>query len=429
MKAAFFVFAASVGVVLGRLDLTLGQPQEFPRLAPGENASAEIQLNASRTLPLVFSLDTHSGSSLRFTVTIMKTADEPLFTLESDAAQCVYLPPGSLVGTTGLCDIQISNVGTAEDAYWFAVSEQRFATDDEPAWTILDTAERTSLGGTLYVAEDGQTTTGSFVVKSEGSFHISVTQPTFPWGPSNSAVLAIGASPDELYEFPADGFVVRGGVWYMTVTMSGPATCAWLQPTGEDGSCRCEDGVVVDYSQNCCGEYGGIAQCPRDLPQMCAASVQCGGMHCCSSDCAAEFLTLPRPCFAAYAIELLSDPSSQDAHGGGGLSGGAVFLILFFSSIAAYCGCGMVFQWMNGARACPEIMPHHNFWVEVPVFMKEGWEWLCLRLCGVGKQPNYVVYSGDYAPAPRDTMGEANEQESGLVNDNTRNTDYGTSNL
>jgi len=75
-------------------------------------------------------------------------------------------------------------------------------------------------------------------------------------------------------------------------------------------------------------------------------------------------------------------PPSPPKNQGGGLSGGSVFLIIFFVSLFVYFAGGVGYNYYNGAQGV-ELIPQVEFWKDLPFLVKDG-VMFCVGLCTGG---------------------------------------------
>ncbi|EPZ33317.1 hypothetical protein ROZALSC1DRAFT_29586 [Rozella allomycis CSF55] len=75
------------------------------------------------------------------------------------------------------------------------------------------------------------------------------------------------------------------------------------------------------------------------------------------------------------------DKSPENDAPKGGMSGGDIFLIIFFVIAGVYFLGGALIRKQNGYSGI-EIIPHFQFWSKVPSLMKDGVNFLAERLCG-----------------------------------------------
>ena len=76
-------------------------------------------------------------------------------------------------------------------------------------------------------------------------------------------------------------------------------------------------------------------------------------------------------------------PPSGD--GAGGLSGGDVFLLIFFLGGALYVGVGMLYNYKRHNAQGWDMVPNIAFWRELPSLIKDGFRYVFLGLkdcCG-----------------------------------------------
>ncbi|KAJ9468227.1 hypothetical protein DIPPA_04408 [Diplonema papillatum] len=414
--------------VAGRaLELNLGSPHQFLPLDAGASVTAlfEHTRPVGQAAPLVFDLASDEPSAFSFDVSLLGDDGSEARTITCNDAKSLYWP--AFVNASAAFRIVISNTqDNPTSAYSFTVSQQGVA-GILPYWTAADVLHG-NVQSALYIMEDGQPATvmGFKLAPSSRGYSAHVSAPKFPTQRTTSAIVAVGSSPDNLAAV-SGSFAVQGET-FVTVTMKPSGlTCPWVQSSDQDGMSKCADGQECSYAKDptCCDGHGGISRCPKDASQMCDAThnaMACGGAYCCSRDCEAYLNLAQRACFAAFTMTFDPEPEPVTPAHGSDVSTGAVFLMLFISAVATYCGCGMVFQWMHGARECPELMPHYTFWTEVPLFVRDGWNWLWSSIFGA-RPSKYFVFGGEYAPVPRD-FDENSDQESMLARD--RGGDYGT---
>ena len=71
------------------------------------------------------------------------------------------------------------------------------------------------------------------------------------------------------------------------------AGCLWQNPTNNSDVLLCGDGTTCSMSvsgASCCNDKGKRAQCPLNMPNMCAEPNACAGGHdyCCETDCTCQ---------------------------------------------------------------------------------------------------------------------------------------------
>jgi len=91
-----------------------------------------------------------------------------------------------------------------------------------------------------------------------------------------------------------------------------------------------------------------------------------------------------------YIIAMKSQhacPTGKGSIGGkaGGLSGGSVFLIIFFCGAAAYLLIGVVVKWRMGASPGVEMVPNIEFWRSLPGLIMDGFGFLRSKVTGYSK--------------------------------------------
>eukprot|EP01061_Rhynchopus_euleeides_P037036 TRINITY_DN6263_c1_g1_i1.p1 TRINITY_DN6263_c1_g1~~TRINITY_DN6263_c1_g1_i1.p1 ORF type:complete len:264 (+),score=96.18 TRINITY_DN6263_c1_g1_i1:1298-2089(+) len=180
-----------------------------------------------------------------------------------------------------------------------------------------------------------------------------------------------------------------------------PADCLFTSEDVNMTDFTCGDGSTCEQ-EGCCAQKGNVQLCPSRL-QMCEDPQGCQGQFCCKTSCKAESLVI-KACTARGQLSL-AVAERVDDDDSSGISGGSVFLLILFFGTGLYCGCGVLYNYYQGTTQCPEVMPHHRFWVELPSFVGEGCVFLQTKLCG--KPPEKNPYSGPYAPAPRTSMGQS----------------------
>eukprot|EP01065_Artemidia_motanka_P035375 TRINITY_DN43297_c0_g1_i1.p1 TRINITY_DN43297_c0_g1~~TRINITY_DN43297_c0_g1_i1.p1 ORF type:complete len:492 (+),score=137.85 TRINITY_DN43297_c0_g1_i1:78-1478(+) len=195
--------------------------------------------------------------------------------------------------------------------------------------------------------------------------------------------------------------------------------CEWQQPAPLAFHYQCHDGTQCNDGDqgDCCKNHGGVARCPKEQPQMCT-NVDCAGgtEHCCvatAADCSAH--GGPRACSALFVFDIQSrlappvHPPSPDSSSG--MSGGAIFLILFFCSFAVYALVGTAAQWYKGVREFPELFPHSDFWLELPELVRDGWVFAARKVL-----PRGAVHQSGYRAVSRDA-GMDDEEQQGFARD------------
>jgi len=73
--------------------------------------------------------------------------------------------------------------------------------------------------------------------------------------------------------------------------------------------------------------------------------------------------------------------------GPGGLSGGSIFLIIFFVSAVLYFAIGSIVMWKVKGASGIEILPNSAFWVGLPGLLKDGVLFLKGKVTGTGYTP------------------------------------------
>jgi len=71
-----------------------------------------------------------------------------------------------------------------------------------------------------------------------------------------------------------------------------------------------------------------------------------------------------------YACPIAAGASGKPA--GGGLSGGSIFLIIFFTVSATYLLVGIVVKWRVYNATGVEMIPNTEFWVGLPGLVRDG---------------------------------------------------------
>eukprot|EP01059_Diplonema_ambulator_P035790 TRINITY_DN858_c0_g1_i8.p2 TRINITY_DN858_c0_g1~~TRINITY_DN858_c0_g1_i8.p2 ORF type:complete len:188 (+),score=51.10 TRINITY_DN858_c0_g1_i8:51-614(+) len=74
------------------------------------------------------------------------------------------------------------------------------------------------------------------------------------------------------------------------------------------------------------------------------------------------------------------DESSSDS----GISGGAIFLIVFFVGFAVYFAAGMAYMHKAKGATGVEMVPHLEFWKDLPNLMKDGAFFIKNKVTGGG---------------------------------------------
>ena len=176
--------------------------------------------------------------------------------------------------------------------------------------------------------------------------------------------------------------------------------CEFSEQFSAPGTFTCFNGDVCT-APGCCVEKQGVKLCPIDAPFMCQDTT-CFGDFCCSMNCTA-LGSIPRQCVLRGVVTL----DVEEAQGGGssGLSGGAIFLILLVVALAVYCGGGVLYNYYQGEKQFPNVLPHHRFWVEIPSFIGEGCVYLQAKICCKETSKANEYSQGSFAPAPRTSIG------------------------
>ena len=194
------------------------------------------------------------------------------------------------------------------------------------------------------------------------------------------------------------------------------SVCPFLVSSA-DANYTCKNGTKC-LQAGCCGA-NGLNHCPAGQ-KMCMEPFACDEDYCCAADCGAlnQFV---RNCLVPFSVDVEPagptpppTPAPTDAPKGGssssdGLSGGAIFLIIFFSILGAYVLFGCIFNWMNGVKQFPRMLPHYAFWCELPSFISEGFGFLRSKICGGGQTRQSVFAGQEFSEAPRETMGQGQE--------------------
>jgi len=103
-----------------------------------------------------------------------------------------------------------------------------------------------------------------------------------------------------------------------------------------------------------------------------------------------------------------------------GVTGGGVFLILFFVGGFMYVAVGSVMKFLAGIRSCPEMMPHHELWCETcPGLVHEGCRFCLVSLCCRGHDQYQSLNSGGQsqplASSPLFTGGQKYEDAENII--------------
>jgi len=118
---------------------------------------------------------------------------------------------------------------------------------------------------------------------------------------------------------------------------------------------------------------------------------------CASGSSTTYTLKQPDPNVCTYSVAMANSfgcPAGSGGGGGGGskgLSGGSVFLIIFFVGFFVYVLAGCIYKrtkvGASGMEACPNI----DFWRDLPSLIKDGFRftWHKLRSCCGGGDASY----------------------------------------
>eukprot|EP00756_Hemistasia_phaeocysticola_P014904 Hpha_TRINITY_DN15370_c4_g1::TRINITY_DN15370_c4_g1_i1::g.87438::m.87438 len=243
-------------------------------------------------------------------------------------------------------------------------------------------------------------------------------------GPNDEDHLAKGWG-DVVFE------AVPGDVVYILAETQGSLdqVCSWQETSGVDHHYKCGDGYVCNTGEQgtCCVNHSGVANCPPQLPQMCASPTGCadGSQHCCSesvSGCQSH--GGPRACVGTFQFRVSQSgvipppplsptpqppPGDEPKEDGGGISGSVLFIILVLGGFGVYFSIGAANKWADGERECPGLLPHTQFWLdELPSLVIEGFRFLKSKVGRSSQQK-----TGGYRPAPREDFG-AGEEEMGI---------------
>ena len=201
--------------------------------------------------------------------------------------------------------------------------------------------------------------------------------------------------------------------------VSSSEACPFLTTFGANDTYTCGDGTTCPWTAvgGCCAKAKGVHLCPDNKREMCSGET-CSGDRCCvaEGECATKGLAL-RVCAGYGSLRIIPAGSPTPPHphdeSDDGITGGGIFLIIFFVGfVGLYCFVSMGWRFFNGARKCPEIMPHHTFWMELPSLVKEGIFFAQSKICGTkagggaGGAGGSAAYDGVYAPASRDSIGQ-----------------------
>jgi len=110
-------------------------------------------------------------------------------------------------------------------------------------------------------------------------------------------------------------------------------------------------------------------------------------------------LTQPNPSVCSYIAQMTNSygcPAGSPNSGGGGgskgLSGGSVFLIIFFVGFFVYVVAGCIYKRTRMGTSGMESCPNIDFWRDLPALIRDGFRftWAKLRgLCGGGGDGHY----------------------------------------
>eukprot|EP01059_Diplonema_ambulator_P010737 TRINITY_DN20759_c0_g1_i1.p1 TRINITY_DN20759_c0_g1~~TRINITY_DN20759_c0_g1_i1.p1 ORF type:complete len:453 (+),score=106.27 TRINITY_DN20759_c0_g1_i1:31-1359(+) len=281
---------------------------------------------------------------------------------------------------------------------------------------VMSPTVRTSAGFNIPVSASPET--GKLITLVAGSFPESST-----YAPTLVALAGINSdTPIPITQNPSNYTFTVTETTDVNIAWTGgsPMPCAFKTDSGDADMLVCKDAVHCNGTADptCCKAHNGIQKCMEGYT-MCATPDGCDGDYCCMQDCGAAG-QYPRPCGAFVQVDI-TDATFTPAPGGSSdssMSGGGVFLVLFFTFTFTYCIFGVAFNYSNGARGCPELLPQYRFWMEIPKLMSEGLDFLKAKVFGT--HTGYAVYSDQYAPAPFET-----EQRAGLAKQ-SQSQGYGT---
>eukprot|EP01064_Diplonema_japonicum_P025384 TRINITY_DN3678_c0_g2_i1.p1 TRINITY_DN3678_c0_g2~~TRINITY_DN3678_c0_g2_i1.p1 ORF type:complete len:189 (+),score=37.86 TRINITY_DN3678_c0_g2_i1:54-620(+) len=78
------------------------------------------------------------------------------------------------------------------------------------------------------------------------------------------------------------------------------------------------------------------------------------------------------------------EPTPESSSSSDGISGGAIFLIIFFVGFAVYMAAGMAYMFKVKGESGVNIIPHVEFWKDLPNLMKDGALFIKNKVTGGG---------------------------------------------
>eukprot|EP01060_Flectonema_neradi_P041026 TRINITY_DN956_c4_g1_i1.p1 TRINITY_DN956_c4_g1~~TRINITY_DN956_c4_g1_i1.p1 ORF type:complete len:448 (+),score=41.52 TRINITY_DN956_c4_g1_i1:42-1346(+) len=417
MKTLLPVLCSAFLVGTAAQELTLGDPFMSPEIQSGNALTVTLTYNGPA-----------QDTGVLFTVDTVPHSEVPEFSLSATVNSSVL--GGNTTISAGMYTNSIFMMSSyftlpAEFTVDIYVSQNTrlVVTAYEPGIryaplqsTFIDypVQYESSLSMASYHDKGAWTTTGFKIINDASESFQFVALP-----PDNIQIFE-GPSEDNMTNTGSNGFYFTRATQFASPgypdTLAPEDICPFMA-SSPDANFICKNGTSC-ADIGCCGPQG-LDKCPANQ-KMCIEPLTCNQDYCCAADCS-QLNQFERTCFITYSVHLArgfptnapptlspytAAPSSDD-----GLSGGAIFLILFFSFTAAYLiiGCGV--KWINGVKQFPQMLPHYAFWCELPSFIKEGWYFLGAKLCG-GSQRNQSVFAGEqYSEAPRDTMGQDQDQQ------------------
>jgi len=100
------------------------------------------------------------------------------------------------------------------------------------------------------------------------------------------------------------------------------------------------------------------------------------------------FTGITEPDVCVYQISVKSKnacPTKKGSGGGGGdggLSGGSVFLIILLCVVVLYLAVGSLVMWKVKGHSGVEVIPNYEFWKDVPVLVKDGFNFVRFKVTG-----------------------------------------------
>eukprot|EP00004_Rigifila_ramosa_P007937 TRINITY_DN19122_c0_g1_i1.p2 TRINITY_DN19122_c0_g1~~TRINITY_DN19122_c0_g1_i1.p2 ORF type:complete len:229 (+),score=46.03 TRINITY_DN19122_c0_g1_i1:3-689(+) len=135
-----------------------------------------------------------------------------------------------------------------------------------------------------------------------------------------------------------------------------------------------KDGVRATFSGAECSSTSGPAVSHFDF--------ECATTERPSTSLLVETTATPCEYIIHFPTSLACDLGGDES---GGLSGGSIFLIIFFVGTFLYCAGGVVYNQRQGVTGI-EMVPNIQFWRELPGLVKDGCVFTKTKLTGGGYQ-------------------------------------------